>query len=132
MNSFNHYAYGAIGNWMYNNITGIKESTEKPGYKHFSIEPLITEQLANAKAGFNSLYGMIRSEWSRKDDQVELRISIPENTSATIIIQTSKNESVTEGDKALDLAFQAGDINKTNEGISIKTGSGNYVFKYSR
>jgi len=132
MNSFNHYAYGAIGNWMYSTIAGIQEVEEKPGYKQVVIEPLLTDSLTFAKAGFDSMYGLIKSEWATKDDQVELRVSIPANTRATIIIHTSESESVHEGDKPAGSVFSAADIRKSEKGLSITTGSGEYVFSYKK
>ena len=68
MNSFNHYAYGAIGDWMYRVSAGIE--TIGPGYKHILIQPHLSTRLNYAKASFESSYGTISSGWERKEGKV--------------------------------------------------------------
>jgi alpha-L-rhamnosidase len=63
MNSFNHYAYGAIGDWMYRVSAGLELMT--PGYKQITINPHPTDKLTFAKASFESSYGTISSGWER-------------------------------------------------------------------
>ena len=65
MNSFNHYAYGAIGDWMYRVSAGIE--TRMPGYKHLVIQPHPTKKLSYSKASFESSYGTVASGWERKE-----------------------------------------------------------------
>ncbi|HEY8902442.1 MAG TPA: family 78 glycoside hydrolase catalytic domain [Chthoniobacterales bacterium] len=84
MNSFNHYAYGAIGQWMYERIAGLAPDPEHPGYKHFFIRPLIAPQLDSASATLDTPYGSASSEWTRKGRGVEMSVVIPPNTSATV------------------------------------------------
>ena len=64
MNSFNHYAYGAVGAWMYAVIGGIDLDPEQPGYKHIIMRPQPGGGLTYAKTGLHSMYGLIRSEWT--------------------------------------------------------------------
>lgn len=66
MNSFNHYAYGAVGDWMYQNIAGIQQDPASPGYKHILIKPRPGGDLTSAKGSYNSVYGMIVSDWKKK------------------------------------------------------------------
>ncbi len=70
MNSFNHYAYGAIGDWMYRVSAGIE--TMGPGYRHLVIQPHPTNKMEFAKASFESSYGTVVSGWERKDGQSDL------------------------------------------------------------
>ena len=114
MNSFNHYAYGAIGDWIYSNIAGLQEDEDYPGYKHFIIRPIITDSLNYAKSYFNSMYGTIRSEWSRNGNQIEFNITVPPNTRATVILYTSEIESITEGGKLLSEVFESSDVTFTD------------------
>lgn len=129
MNSFNHYAYGAIGDWIYSNITGLHNDENYPGFKHFTIRPIITDSLNYAKAYFNSMYGTIRSEWSRNDNQIEFKITVPPNTSATIVLCTSEIESITEGGKLLSDVFESSDVTYSDGECRISIGSGIYNFK---
>jgi len=90
MNSFNHYAYGAIGEWLYTYVAGIKIDEENPGYKHFFLAPHPGGGLTNAKAEFNSMYGKIKSDWKIEGDKFVYDIEIPVNTNATVILPGSK------------------------------------------
>ena len=84
MNSFNHYAYGAIGDWMYRVSAGIE--TMDPGYKHIIIQPHPTKKLTYSKASFESSYGTVASGWERKGTKIIVSVKIPANTVATIIL----------------------------------------------
>ncbi len=86
MNSFNHYAYGAIGEWMYTNIAGIKLDPQNPGYKHFYLEPHPGGGLTNAKAEHLSMYGKISSSWKIEGQATVYEFEIPPNTTATVVL----------------------------------------------
>ena len=84
MNSFNHYAYGSIGEWLIRVVAGIEWDEEAPGYKVSHLYPRIGGGLTSACGEFDSVYGVIRSSWRLEDDKVSLDIKIPANTSSTI------------------------------------------------
>jgi alpha-L-rhamnosidase len=63
MNSFNHYAYGAIGEWMYERVAGLAPDPAAPGYKHFFVRPLFASQLDSASAELETPYGKAASAW---------------------------------------------------------------------
>lgn len=88
MNSFNHYAYGAVAQWFYETICGIKPDTSSPetvAFKKFFLSPEFGTKFSYAKAQYESMYGMIKSSWQRIDSAtIEWSFSIPCNTSATI------------------------------------------------
>ena len=86
MNSYNHYAYGAIGDWMYRNITGINEDPANPGYKHIILKPQPNDVLSYAQAELLTLFGKLASSWQIMDDTLELEVTIPANTTATLFI----------------------------------------------
>lgn len=119
MNSFNHYAYGAVGNWMYQNIGGLKPDSKNPGYKHFFIEPSPGGGLTSAKAKYDSMYGRIVSDWAIKDGIFTLLAEVPVNTIATVSIPAENQWAVMEGEHP---AFEA-------EGITfVKYEDGKAVF----
>ncbi|NND07619.1 MAG: family 78 glycoside hydrolase catalytic domain [Saprospiraceae bacterium] len=91
MNSFNHYAYGAIGQWMYERIAGIKPI--KAGYKEILIAPLPDGPLSSAQAKYNCPYGEVSSAWKMEKGVFQLNVTIPPNTTAKIVIpgKTGKN-----------------------------------------
>jgi len=132
MNSFNHYAYGAIGDWMYRVSAGIE--TQNPGYRHLLLQPHPAKNLSYAKASFESPYGKVASGWTRKDGRIIVHITIPANTKATVVLPVDDPAKVTENNHPLpqgnnDLAI----IEKIREGkrIVLERGSGDYTFEFS-
>ncbi|WP_293789403.1 glycoside hydrolase family 78 protein [uncultured Pedobacter sp.] len=98
MNSFNHYAYGAIGDWMYKNIAGIKPIATHPGYKDILIEPRPGGKLTSASAELETVYGTIKSSWTLADGTFKLDVVVPCNTTATVVMPvTGKRETVGSG-----------------------------------
>jgi alpha-L-rhamnosidase len=129
MNSFNHYAYGAIGEWLYTYVAGIKIDTENPGYKHFFLAPHPGGGLTNAAATFQSVYGEIKSGWKIENGQMVYEVKVPANSTATVTLPSAQLENVTVNsaslkENALMAALQTG---KT---VSLKLGSGEYKFSY--
>ncbi|MFW6224553.1 MAG: family 78 glycoside hydrolase catalytic domain, partial [Bacteroidota bacterium] len=84
MNSFNHYAYGAIAEWMYREIAGIKHTA--PAYKTINISPNPGGGITHARAFQNTPYGRVLSQWNLTDKTFELEVVIPANTNATIVL----------------------------------------------
>ncbi len=86
MNSFNHYAYGAIGAWLYNTVTGIKIDPAAPGYKHVILRPQLGGNLTFACAELETPYGKLVSEWKLENGTFEYLVTLPPNTSATVYL----------------------------------------------
>ncbi|XHR27649.1 MAG: family 78 glycoside hydrolase catalytic domain [Chthoniobacteraceae bacterium] len=84
MNSFNHYAYGAIGQWMQERVAGLAPDPAQPGYKHFFVRPLVVKQLGSARAELDTPYGKAVSAWTKRNGKVEMEVTVPPNTTATI------------------------------------------------
>lgn len=126
MNSFNHYAYGAVGNWMYNNIGGI--SSTAAGYKTSVIAPNIGGGLRDGQGSFDSVYGRISSKWSVTSDGMELEATVPTNTTSTIRIPAISKWAVTEGGRALDSVPGVTRVTEADGVVEISVGSGEYHF----
>lgn len=86
MNSFNHYSYGAIEEWIMQYVLGIQRDENNPGYKHFILNPRPGGSLEFAEGGFETPYGYVKSSWKRKGNRYEYSFTIPANTSATLIL----------------------------------------------
>ncbi|TAL67774.1 MAG: alpha-L-rhamnosidase [Bacteroidetes bacterium] len=129
MNSFNHYAYGAIGDWMYRVSAGIE--TKGAGYKNILIQPHPTKKLSYSKASFESSYGTVTSGWERKDGKMIIKVKIPANTTATIILPAINTEKVSEGGKSLSQNIYLKDIKASDNKVIMGAGSGDYVFEYT-
>ncbi|MBU3839399.1 MAG: glycoside hydrolase family 78 protein [Candidatus Ruminococcus intestinipullorum] len=82
MNSLNHYAYGSIGDWMYEKLAGIQNI--EPGYKVLKIEPKFIKGITSVAATFESVYGTIRSAWCCQDGKITVDVTVPANTQAYI------------------------------------------------
>ncbi|GAB4109828.1 MAG: alpha-L-rhamnosidase [Roseiflexaceae bacterium] len=93
MNSFNHYAYGAIGAWLYGTVAGITPAA--PGFKHIRLQPQPGGGLTSAGARLESPYGLIESTWSLNDGAFNWDVIIPANTSATLILPAGFDQSIT-------------------------------------
>ncbi len=127
MNSFNHYAYGAIGQWMYERIAGIKPL--KPGYKEIQIAPLTGGPLTSAEATYNTPYGKVSSAWKIENGVFELKTTVPPNTTAKIVIPANTDESlILDGiDFAEDAQVKL--IKKAKNSFELEVQPGNYVFE---
>jgi alpha-L-rhamnosidase len=98
MNSFNHYAYGAIGEWMYATVAGIDLDPERPGYKHIIIRPQPGGDLTHASARLHSPYGLIESAWKLDGaGGFTLKVTIPANTTATVQLPDGRVEEIQAG-----------------------------------
>lgn len=84
MNSFNHYAYGAIGEWMYRVMLGIDTDERGAGFKESIIWPRIGGGLSFVRGWHKTVYGKITVQWEEKDGQVALQVKLPPNTSGVI------------------------------------------------
>ncbi|MGN6367192.1 MAG: family 78 glycoside hydrolase catalytic domain, partial [Phycisphaerae bacterium] len=97
MNSFNHYAYGAIGQWMYERVAGLTPDPQNPGYKHFFIHPLFLNQLTSASATHETPYGKAASAWKKSINKIQLDLTIPPNTTATLQLPNQPDQTLAPG-----------------------------------
>lgn len=124
MNSFNHYAYGAIGKWLYQVVAGIGIDENSPGYKNVIIKPRPGGGLTSAKATHESLYGTIVSGWEIEGEIMTMDVEIPVNTSATITIPGGPAEILINGEALEGSSFEQQCLNGC---VAVHTGSGHYT-----
>jgi alpha-L-rhamnosidase len=129
MNSFNHYAYGAIGDWMYRVIAGVDTYEDGPGYKHIRIQPHPGGALTAASASLQTYYGRVYSGWKKNNGITTLDIDIPANTTATIYIPAAKTDVITESGSPVAAAADIQWVESTTSYTVVKTGSGKYHFE---
>ena len=118
LTSFNHYAFGCVGDWMYRVIAGLGKSA--PGYKQILIQPEPPAELSHAQASYQSAYGEIVSAWERRDGQMRLEATIPPNTSATIRLPHAN---------LADLDYHEG-MQQDGPDVVVTVSSGSYQFSY--
>jgi alpha-L-rhamnosidase len=99
MNSFNHYSFGAVGQWLMAHSLGIDRDPEKPGFQHFVLHPEAdpTGQMTWAKGWYDTPYGRIESGWKREGGKVQYEFTIPEGCSATLRIPGVPEQELTAG-----------------------------------
>jgi alpha-L-rhamnosidase len=94
MNSFNHYAYGAIGAWLYNTIAGIEIDPTQPGYKHSILRPQPGGDLTYASGTLKTPYGELVSRWKIEDGKFDWTVIVPPNTSATLQLPSNGAQQI--------------------------------------
>lgn len=129
MNSFNHYAYGAIGEWMYEYITGIRADASKPGFKQFIIHPHPGGKLTHAKASLQTAYGKLAAGWKQEGELLVMDIVVPPNSSATVYCKTTTAEKLLESDKPVAGRTDIELLGAVNGYLPVRIGSGTYRFK---
>jgi len=128
MNSFNHYAYGAVGEWLYEEVAGLQAA--EPGYREIRIAPHPGDTLTHARAALDTDYGRVESTWHRDDGRFRLEVTIPANTEATVRLPDAARTAVTESGTPLDEAAGLSLIRPDGEDRVLQAGSGTYVFAY--
>lgn len=131
MNSFNHYAYGAIGEWMYRVIAGINIDPAHPGYKHILIEPHPGGGLQWVKCSLHTMYGDVSSAWELNSKELTMHVIVPANTTATVRIPHARLEEVKEGGIRLSQSPGIENPHQDGDSVVIEAGSGIYVFHAS-
>lgn len=139
MNSFNHYSYGAVSEWMYRTMAGIDLDETQPGFKHIVLQPIPDnrqelpvgqEQITWVDASFHSCYGDIKSAWKKeKDGSITYKVAIPVNTTATLhLLLPTLDYVVEEGGKAAVKAEGVSSITFMNGKAILELQSGSYQF----
>ncbi len=126
MNSFNHYAYGAIGQWMYERVAGIKPI--KAGYKEIRIAPMPGGPLTSAEASYDSPYGKVSSSWKVKNGLFELKATVPPNTTAKIVIPANSEDSLLLNGQAFIDTKNVKMLMKDENSIEFIAFPGTYTF----
>ena len=124
MNSFNHYAYGAVGEWLYHTAAGIQPDTDRPGFQHIRIAPTPSRQLGRLQVTYDSLYGPIRVHWEYRGDRFFLTATLPPNTRGTLVMPHRDTPD-------LEADWEASSSGETEAGHAIMpVGSGTYRLSY--
>jgi alpha-L-rhamnosidase len=130
MNSFNHYAYGAVGEWMYRVMAGLEIDESMPGYKHIVIAPRPGGDFTEVNASHDTPYGRAVSHWTKTASRFELSVDVPANTMATIRLPNAKLEAVTEGGKPIQGLDGVTASRQDGETAVVDVGSGQYRFAW--
>lgn len=129
MNSFNHYAYGAVVGWFYDTVAGIKPDSESPGWKRFRIEPEFGGGLLHASAEVETPYGTVLSSWKQVEGGLEIKIRIPANSSAKISLPAFSVEAVSLGNLALTDSEVVSNLDSESGRVRFDLVAGSYCFE---
>jgi alpha-L-rhamnosidase len=127
MNSFAHYSFGAVYQWMVENLGGIRSAA--PAYKQIAIAPTIDPRLTSARVAYQSIRGRIETQWRKRDGHVELRVTVPANTTATLRLPATDPAAVREQGHALAEAAGVTLVGTGPDGIVCELLSGSYQFE---
>ncbi len=130
MNSFNHYAYGAIGDWMYRVAAGLRETA--PAYKQFIVQPHLGGDFTFMKADLKTSYGNAASHWKIEGNQLIMEVEVPVNTTAKIYIPAKTIQDITESGNVLSSSKDITVVGIEGKFVVVKAGSGKYTFVAKR
>ncbi len=132
MNSFNHYAYGAVAEWMYGYMAGILYDVETPGFQHMILQPSPDRSIRAVNCTYESAYGQIVSNWEYRDGQFLYHAIVPANTTATIYLPVAEGAAVTVNGKAASAVSKATDgleyLGTVDGAAAFEAVSGTYDF----
>jgi alpha-L-rhamnosidase len=127
--SNNHFMLGHIMEWFYSGLVGIRQEEGSVAFKNIKIYPQPVGDLTEAKGSYLSQYGLIRSEWKKKEKSFELSVTIPVNTTATVYIPATEKQQLTESNVVVKNKAEVKFIGYENGRVILQVGSGNYTFK---
>ena len=127
MVSFNHYAYGAIGDWLYRWAAGLQEAA--PGFREIRIKPYLNDHFTSMKAEQRTPYGLASSGWTKEGDALTQTVEIPANTTAEVYVPSAAADKVTESGRALDGRSDLKVAGWDDGYTLVRLGSGRYEFR---
>ncbi|GIO92075.1 alpha-L-rhamnosidase [Paenibacillus lactis] len=130
MNSLNHYAYGAIAEWMYRTVAGINPTEEAPGFRRAVLAPNPDYRLKWVKSSVNTAAGLYHSEWSFDEDgNLTFRFEIPFNATAHVRLPRANAAAVTINGAVLEASGAV--WAQHGEETHLELNSGSYVIHYT-
>lgn len=128
--SQNHFMSGQINEWFFSDLIGISPDQSGPGFRKFIIKPSILGKLDWVNGTFRSISGDITCSWKRANGRIDLKVSVPVNTSATIYIPSLKPGSILEGGKQADSAVGIRLLGEDSGHTKYQIVSGEYRFVF--
>ena len=132
MNSFNHYAYGAVGEWLYRFAAGIDADPDDPGFHHIVLHPQFDSTIGEVRGTYDSPYGPITSAWKFVPENISWDVTIPANTQASIYLPALFAGKLSEGGKNLQPIAEKSSAHESGEQTVYEIGAGTYHFSLKR
>ncbi len=138
MNSFNHYSYGAVAEWMYRYMAGIEADEQNAGFKHIILQPYPDtrttlpqgqERITSVNATVASNYGSIKSAWQLgADGSLSYKVTVPANTTARLLMPVAEGSKVYESGRPAEESEGVKYEGTTDDRAIFTLGSGSYSF----
>jgi alpha-L-rhamnosidase len=132
MNSYNHYAYGAVAEWLYRYAAGIDESSEDPGFHRIVLHPQFDATLGELKATYDSSYGPVTSNWKVDGNTISWDVVVPPNTTALLSFPSDVTTQILEGGKDVRQSSGVSLVLRNEHNAIYETGAGSYSFTTQR
>lgn len=142
MNSFNHFAFGSVGEWVWRTVVGLEPDEERPGYEHFFVRPRPGGDIRWARATHDSIRGRIAVSWTSEPEEFSLALEVPANAAATVTLPVGADWIVdeTEAGREPESLRETGEaapsripglrlLARTPEGIVCRVESGRYELR---
>jgi alpha-L-rhamnosidase len=97
MNSYNHYAYGAVCQWLFEAVAGFRPAEAEPGFRHIIFEPTVIAALSPVAASHDSAAGRIEARWVLDGDEVTYDVVVPERARGSLVLDASWRKVVVDG-----------------------------------
>lgn len=130
MNSFAHYSFGAVYQWMVENIGGIRSAA--PSYKKIRIAPQLDDKLKSAAVAYRSIRGLIATDWRDQDGKLLFNVTVPANTTAQVVLPAKSATDITESGHPLAKAAGVQFLRLDGPNVILSVGSGHYQFTLTR
>lgn len=129
MNSFNHFALGSCGEWLFAGVAGIRPDPASPGFSHFEVRPRVIGPLTHASASYRSPHGLIESAWRVEGGVLTLRVTVPANTTAQVTLPAQPGTPVLESGTNAEHANGVHSCARSDREVTLDLGSGRYVLR---
>lgn len=130
MNSFNHYAYGAVGEWLFASVAGIAPDPAAPGFRKVVCRPLPHWALGWAKAEHHAHVGRIAAGWTISGDTVAYDLDLPANTTAQVFVRATRRDAIRLDGRPIAGQPDILDITDIPGATLVDIGSGNWHFEW--
>jgi alpha-L-rhamnosidase len=129
MNSYNHYAYGAVADWVYRYAAGIDTVASDPGFHVIRLHPTFDKRLGSLDFSYESPYGTIHSAWSISGNKVIWNLTIPANSSGRLPLSEEQAQSFQLDGQLLSRSKRVRALPKNNSEFEYEIPAGNYRFE---
>jgi hypothetical protein len=127
--SNNHLMLGHLMDWFYRGLAGIDQTESSVAYLEILIHPRFVKGIDSVKAKFESPHGRVESGWKKNGDQIIVNLEIPVNASAQVEYKLQKGQSLYESGRKIEECPDITEFKKSEQGIILKIGSGEYKFE---